>query len=136
MKSLCIAGFVIWLVATVALRLWGQWILRPGDLLAIGALLVVSAPAMFYLPRHLFRTYSIDPEDYAAGGIALAAPGMILDTISAIWFAGVFPNMRPEAAGLFGGWLLFCNVIALLSAVTAAGPFTRRVRLPLTTAGV
>jgi len=32
----------------------------------------------------------------------------------------VFPNIAPEAAGLFGGWLLFCNVIALISAALAA----------------
>jgi hypothetical protein len=41
---------------------------------------------------------------------------MVLDTISTIWFARVFPNMRPEAAAAFGGWLLFCNVIVLLTA--------------------
>ena len=45
------------------------------------------------------------------------APGMLLDTISAIWFPVIFPNIRPAAAGAFGGWLLFCNVVVLLTAV-------------------
>jgi hypothetical protein len=128
MKRLAIAGFVIWLVATAALRLWGQWFLRPGDLVAVIALLAVSAPAMFLLPRWLFRVYLIDPAEYAAGGIALVAPGMILDTVSAIAFTRMFPNIAPDAAGLFGGWLLFCNIAALISAATAAG----RVHNPAT----
>lgn len=58
---------------------------------------------------------------YPIGAIVLVAPGMLLDTISAIWFPRVFPNIAPESAGLFGGWLLFCNVIALISAAVAAG---------------
>jgi hypothetical protein len=121
MKPLAIAGFVIWLLASLALRLWGQWILRPADPIATVALLAVSAPLMFLLPRRLFRIFRIDPGDYAAGGIALVAPGMILDTISAIWFSSAFPNIPAAAAGLFGGWLLFCNVLALIGAATAAG---------------
>jgi hypothetical protein len=41
---------------------------------------------------------------------------MFLDTVSAVCFSTVFPNIRPDAAGLFGGWLLFCNEVALASA--------------------
>jgi Family of unknown function (DUF5367) len=50
--------------------------------------------------------------------IVLVAPGMLLDTISAAWFGSIFPNIRPDAAGLFGGWLLFCNVVVLLTAIS------------------
>jgi hypothetical protein len=74
---------------------------------------------MYRLPRALFKGLSIAPAEYAIGAIVLVAPGMLLDTISAIWFSRVFPNIAPDAAGLFGGWLLFCNVIALLSAASA-----------------
>jgi hypothetical protein len=42
---------------------------------------------------------------------------MLLDTISAIWFPLIFPNIRIGCSGLFGGWLLFCNVVVLLTAV-------------------
>jgi len=118
MKRLITTGFAIWLVATIALRLAGQWIVKPGALWAI-ALLGVSAPLMFMLPRGLFERFAVDRNRYALAGIALVAPGMLLDTISAIWFPQVFPNMQPEAAGVFGGWLLFCNVLALVSAATA-----------------
>jgi hypothetical protein len=122
MKRLALAGFVIWLLATIALRVFGQWLIRPDDGVAILALLTVSAPLMFALPRRLFKVFAIDPAQYEPGAIALVAPGMLLDTISAISFPRVFPNMPADAAGLFGGWLLFCNMIALLSASLAASP--------------
>jgi len=118
MKRIVTIGFVIWLLATIALRLGGQWIINPASGAAVAALLAVSAPAMFYLPRRIFAGLPLDHDQYAVAGIALVAPGMMLDTVSVIWFAQVFPNMRPEAAGLFGGWLLLCNVFALLGAVT------------------
>lgn len=125
MKRVAGAGFAIWLAATLALRAAGQWIIRPDHLFAIAALLALSAPAMFALPRGLFVRLGLPRDQYARGAIALVAPGMVLDAMSAIWFADVFPNIGSDAAGLFGGWLLVCNVCALLGAVTAR-PVTRR----------
>jgi hypothetical protein len=126
MTRLALAGFGIWLAASVALRAGGQWIFTPGHTAGILLPLGVSAPAMFALPRGLFARFSIPPERYALGAIALVAPGMLLDTISATWFTTVFPNIRADAAGLFGGWLLFCNVLALVSAGTALRAPDRR----------
>jgi hypothetical protein len=120
MKRLAFAGIGIWLAATVALRTGGQWILEPDRTIAVAVLLAITAPIMLALPRRLFARFAIKPESYAIGAIALVAPGMLLDTISAIAFPQVFPNIRPDAAGLFGGWLLYCNVLALVSAAAAA----------------
>jgi hypothetical protein len=125
MTRLALAGFMIWLAATIALRLAGQWIIQTG-ITDVLLLLAVSGVLMYRLPRALFKALSIAPSDYPIGAIVLVAPGMLLDTISAIWFPRVFPNMAAESAGLFGGWLLFCNVIALISAALARrGPDTR-----------
>jgi hypothetical protein len=52
----------------------------------------------------------------------LVAPGMVLDSLTTIWFSSVFPNIRPGAAGIFGGWLLFCNVVVLLTAAVWQRP--------------
>ena len=119
MKRLFIAGVVIWSGATLALRVAGQWVLNPDRPLSIIALLAVSGLLLFRLPRLLFSRFAIPQEQYALGGIVLVAPGMLLDTVSTICFSSVFPNIRPDAAGLFGGWLLLCNVVALASAGTA-----------------
>jgi hypothetical protein len=125
MKRLTFAGFAIWLAATIGLRFAGQWLIRPGTLVGVALLLAVSGVLMYRLPRLLFTLLRIDRSDYTLGAILLVAPGMLLDTISAIWFSRVFPNMPTESAGLFGGWLLFCNVVALLSAAIAAEPRSR-----------
>jgi hypothetical protein len=71
---------------------------------------------MFWLPRWIFRRQAVPPADRALVAIALVAPGMLLDVFSTIWFPLVFPNIRPDAGALFGGWLLMCNVLVLISA--------------------
>ena len=119
MKRLAFVGFAIWLAATIALRLIGQWIIHPRTAVGVVLLLTVSGVLMWRLPRGVFAWLRIARKDYALGAIALVAPGMLLDTVSAIWFTRAFPNLLPETAGLFGGWLLFCNIVALLSAASA-----------------
>ncbi|MGH9421526.1 MAG: DUF5367 family protein [Thermoanaerobaculia bacterium] len=112
---MAIRGFLIWAVATVALRVAGQYVFRPG---ANGIpLLLITLPLMIVVALALLQRYRVT-EQRALAAIVLVAPGMLLDTISAMWFSSVFPNIRPDAAGLFGGWLLFCNVVVLLTAVT------------------
>ena len=116
MKAMAIWGLTIWALATVALRLGGQYVFRATGSVAMLWLLLVSLPLMIWVALRLLPR---DPsaEQRAAAAIALVAPGMLLDTISSIWFPWVFPNIRADAAGAFGGWLLFCNVVVLLTAI-------------------
>jgi hypothetical protein len=113
MKRMAVTGFIIWLVATIALRLAGQYVFRGGSPIP---LLIVTLPVMIAVAIAVLQRYRL-PEQRALAAIALVAPGMLLDTISAIWFPLLFPNIRADAAGAFGGWLLFCNVVVLLTAV-------------------
>ena len=129
MKRLAFAGFAIWLAATIALRVAGQWVFHPDTVPGAVVLLAVSGVLMWQLPRGVFASMRVAREDYALGAIALVAPGMLLDTLSTIAFSRVFPNIAPDAAGLFGGWLLFCNIVALLSAAMAALPRERGTRV-------
>lgn len=117
MKRIIILGLAIWLLATLALRLWGQYIFNPSDMLSVLCLLLASSLLMIWLPRQIFRSRA--PDTRAIAAIALVAPGMLLDTFSTIWFPVVFPNIRPDAAALFGGWLLLCNVLVLTSAAVS-----------------
>jgi len=113
MKRMAVTGFLIWAAATATLRLAGQYIFIGGPPIL---LLVITLPAMIAVAVVVLQRYRL-PEERAVAAIALVAPGMLLDTVSAIWFSAVFPNIRPDAAGAFGGWLLFCNVVVLLTAV-------------------
>jgi len=113
MKRIAVTGFIIWLVATIALRLGGQYVF--GRLPAT-LLLLITLPVMVLVARAVLG-HLPTREQRALGAIALVSPGMLLDTISAIWFPLIFPNIRIGCSGLFGGWLLFCNVVVLLTAV-------------------
>ena len=115
MKRMAVTGFIIWLVATIALRLGGQYVF--GRLPAL-LLLLITIPVMAAVARALLWHFPTRGER-ALAAIALVAPGMLLDTISTIWFPLIFPNIRIGCSGLFGGWLLFCNVVVLLTAVSS-----------------
>jgi hypothetical protein len=112
MKRYAITGFVIWAAATLALRFGGGALFR----LPAAVLLLVSLPLMIAVALMVLR----DAEHRALAAIALVAPGMLLDTISATWFPQIFPNLPASTAGVFGGWLLFCNIVVLLTAATMA----------------
>ncbi len=120
MRRMVILGLVIWALATIALRLGGQYVFRDTGTAAAVRLLLISLVLMIVVALLVLRR-TRGAGERALAAIALTAPGMLLDTVSAIWFSSVFPNIRPDAAGLFGGWLLFCNVVVLLTAVLWRG---------------
>jgi hypothetical protein len=44
----------------------------------------------------------------------LVLPTLLLDTFASAFFPYVYPNLLVAAAGLFGGWMLWCCGGALL----------------------
>ena len=103
-------GIGVWAAATIALRLAGAFVFaHPLPLFAVSFFAMVAL-ALVVLPR-------ADAGTRARAAIALATPGMLLDAVSASAFNSGFPNIRADAAGLFGGWLLFCNAVVLVAAV-------------------
>ena len=114
MTRIAAVGFAIWLGATIMLRLGGQFVFRDSGGAGTWLVLLVSVPLMIVVARAILG--GLAPAERALGAIALVAPGMLLDTFSTIWFTKVFPNIRADAAAAFGGWLLLCNVVVLLTA--------------------
>ena len=107
-------GFIIWLAATISLRFFGQYLLRPDDLVAVAVLLLVSFPLMALLARWICTDASLPREQWPAAGIFLVMPTLILDTFTSAFFSLVYPNIPQYSAGLFGGWMLWCCAGALL----------------------
>jgi len=101
-------GLGIWLVATVALRLAGQRLLHPGDWKATLILFAVSFPLMGWVVRRLCSRFRLPREEWLGGALSVALPTLLLDPFSSAFFPVVFPNMAPEMAGVFGGWMLWC----------------------------
>ena len=119
-------GAVIWLLATVYLRLNGQWLLRPRPWYVTLLLFAVSFAGMALLARRLCRTEKLSREAWPAGAVSLAMPTLLLDPFSSAFFPLLFPNIAPEMAGVFGGWMLVCCAGALVGVL----PFGRSVAAP------
>jgi hypothetical protein len=119
---LFLAGFLIWLGATAALRAAGQRLLHPGDTAGTLVLFLLSFPLMAWVARRLCRR--LPSEQWLRGGVSVALPSLLLDPFSSAFFPVVFPNMAPLTAGVFGGWVLWCCAGALVGVII---PARRRV---------
>jgi hypothetical protein len=113
-SRLIFVGLGIWIAATGALRLAGQRLLRPDNWTGTLILFAVSFPLMAWIVRRLCRRFRLAREDWPAGAISIALPTLLLDPFSSAFFPVIFPNMAPEVAGVFGGWMLWCCAGALV----------------------
>lgn len=120
-KRLLLFGLGIWIGATVGLRMAGQHLLRPGDWKGTLILFAVSFPLMAWIARRLCSRFEPVPQQWPAGAISIALPTLLLDPFSSAFFPVVFPNMAPETAGVFGGWMLWCCAGALIGATISPG---------------
>lgn len=105
---LFVAGFIIWGIATLALRVAGQYLLHPQQWAGTVLLFAISFPLMALLVRGLCRRFQLPQEQWLAGAVWITLPTLLLDPFSSAFFPVIFPNMAPELAGTFGGWMLFC----------------------------
>jgi hypothetical protein len=120
MLRLVLCGLEIWIAGTVVLRVAGQRILHPGNWTGMLILFAVSFPLMAWLVRRLCKRFRLEQGQWLAGAVSIALPTLLLDPFSSAFFPVVFPNMAPEMAGVFGGWMLWCCAGALMG-VTIRG---------------
>jgi len=72
---------------------------------------------MAWIVRRLCRRFQLPRDQWLRGALSVALPTLLLDPFSSAFFPVVFPNMAPEAAGVFGGWMLWCCAGALVGAI-------------------
>jgi hypothetical protein len=107
-------GFVLWLVGTIGIRIFGQYLFRPDNPISVAALLLISFPLMFLLVRKICADANVPVERWPLAGVVLLTPTFVLDTLSTILFPIFYPNIDQRAAGLYGGWIIWCIGAALL----------------------
>lgn len=95
----------------------GQRILVPGHWTAAFVLFAVSFPLMAWLVRRLCRRFRLPQEQWLGGAVSTALPTLLLDPFSSAFFPIVFPNMAPEVAGVFAGWMLWCCAGAVVGGI-------------------
>jgi hypothetical protein len=107
-------GLAIWFSATGALRWRGQRLLHPGDAKGTLILLAVTFPLIAWLVRRICHRMKLPRKQWLEGAFWLLLPTLLFDPFSSAFFPIVFPNMAPEVAGVFGGWMLCCCAGALV----------------------
>ncbi|MBU6373422.1 MAG: DUF5367 family protein [Alphaproteobacteria bacterium] len=107
-------GLLLWLVATLAIRFFGQLVFFPGDMQML-ILLVATPIVVVPLTVLVLGLLGEAPSDRAEAAIGLAFPGMLLDAIAVNEFETVFPNLDPTLAGSFGAVMLVGYASILLT---------------------
>lgn len=107
-RRLLLTGLIIWTAATLGLRWRGQYLLQPGGNLRTLLLFAASFPLTAWLVRRLCQRSQVAPEQWLTAAVSLLFPTLLLDPFSSAFFPVVFPNIAPEMAGVFGGWMLWC----------------------------
>jgi hypothetical protein len=115
-RRLLLCGLALWGLGTAAIRLAGHRLLHPDDAGRILILFGVTFPALAWICRRLCRRFRLPRERWLAGALSLALPTLLLDAFTSAFFSDVFPNVSARAAGLFGGWMLWCCAAAVVGA--------------------
>jgi hypothetical protein len=75
---------------------------------------------MAIVVRRLCSRAGLPREQWLQGAVLVALPTLLLDPFSSAFFPVLFPNMSPEVAGVFGGWMLWCCAGALIGVMIPA----------------
>ncbi len=120
MRLYLLLGFILWLVATILLRLLGQ-IFFSTPLAVVLTFLVTGVVLVLALLRLFVRT-RMDLSRRLRVALSLALPGMFLDILSVTFAALVFPNIPATAQTAFAGCLLWAYSLVLLTALLPLSP--------------
>ena len=98
--KLVLPGLIFWIVATLALRLAGQRILAHCTVAVVLLLFIGGFVGVALLVRRVCKGFGLALDQWPVGAISLL----------------LLPNMPPESAGVFGGWMLICCAGGLIGA--------------------
>jgi hypothetical protein len=107
-------GLAIWLAATAILRLRGQRLLHPANPTRTLILFAIPFPLIAWVVRRICRRFQLPRAQWLQAAFWRLLPTLLLDSFSSAFFPIVFPNMAPEVAGVFGGWMLWCCASGLV----------------------
>ncbi len=121
-----IVGFVVWFLATLGFRFYGDLFFYPDDIV-VAILFIVSAPLCWGFMVLYLGALKVHPENRALAAIGFALPGIVLDALVTANFSLVFPNLDTSMDGKFGGLMLWAYGALLFGGYSS----DRRVRKQL-----
>ena len=121
-----IIGLILWFLATLAFRFYGQNFFGVGDI-ENAILFIVAAPLCWGFMVLYLGILRVLPQNRALAAISLVLPGMALDALVTANFSLVFPNLDPSLDGRFGALVLWAYAALLFGGYSS----DRRVRKQL-----
>lgn len=115
--SILVIGFLIWLLATLAFRLAGQYFFITESSIVLTILYAALIPAMTIISIVTFKKFKLSGLENVAAAVLMVLPGMIIDTFVIQFFEDLFPNMPASRAATFGSWLMWAYSIVLVTSI-------------------
>ncbi|HFK5505348.1 DUF5367 family protein [Elizabethkingia anophelis] len=115
--SILAIGFLIWLFATIAFRVAGQFFFITDSAVVLSILYIIVVPVLGLVTVFTCRKFRLTGLENVVAGVLLVLPGMLIDTFVIKFFGSIFPNMPENNAATFGSWLMWAYTIVLISSV-------------------
>ncbi|HCD9235709.1 TPA: DUF5367 domain-containing protein [Elizabethkingia anophelis] len=115
--SILAIGFLIWLFATIAFRVAGQFFFITDSAVLLSILYIIVVPVLGLVTVFTCRKFRLTGLENVVAGVLLVLPGMLIDTFVIQFFGSIFPNMPESNAATFGSWLMWAYTIVLISSV-------------------
>ncbi|MGJ1420522.1 DUF5367 family protein [Sphingobacterium spiritivorum] len=110
-------GFLIWLLATIAFRVAGQYFFITDSAVVLSILYIVVVPVLGLMTVLTCRKFRLTGLENVVAGVLLVLPGMLIDTFVIQFFGDIFPNMPASNAATFGSWLMWAYTIVLVTSI-------------------
>ena len=108
-----VVGLIVWVLATLGFRYYGQAFFYPDDMV-LAILFIVAAPGLWGFMVLYLGLLNVMPVNRALAAVAFVLPGLVMDALVTANFAVVFPNLDMSLDSRFGAlmmwsyaWLLF-----------------------------
>ncbi|MGJ1386208.1 DUF5367 domain-containing protein [Sphingobacterium spiritivorum] len=110
-------GFLIWLLATIAFRVAGQYFFITDSAVVLSILYIIVVPVLGSVTVFTCRKLRLTGLENVVAGVLLVLPGMLIDTFVIQFFGNIFPNMPASNAATFGSWLMWAYTIVLITSI-------------------
>jgi hypothetical protein len=107
-------GLLVWLVATLIFRYWGDRFFLIENNLLISFLFVATIPVLYILTTWVFKRYKLAGDALLKSSVLMVVPGMIGDVACLHFHTIVFPKFTLEQSIVLGAWILWAYVMVLI----------------------
>lgn len=114
-------GFLLWLAATVVVRVTGEHFMHPDQPIATALAFLMTIPLIAAVTLPIYDWRRVYLLDRPIAAILLCLPGLLIDVLVLVQFSRVYPNLEGGEA-VFGAWLLWAYSLVLLTGIV---PYNR-----------